>query len=75
VDRGTIVRKKLEGEEIPPGGFVVPGGWDHEHCRLCWERISDIEAGKNFGYTDGKDWLCESCYEKYIVSGLGQKLG
>ncbi len=77
-DGGTMVRKKLEGEKIPPGGFVVPGGWWHEHCRLCWEKITDIADIKGFrdyGYTDGKDWLCESCYEKYIVSGLGKKLG
>jgi hypothetical protein len=75
VDGGTMGRKKLEGEKIPPGGFVVPGGWEHEHCKLCWATIADIQGFQNSGYTDGEDWLCEACYEKYIASGLGQKLG
>jgi hypothetical protein len=49
--------------------------WTHEHCALCWTTLGE---GENLsGFTDdlGNDWLCERCYEKYIASGLGTRLG
>ena len=47
---------------------VVKGGWDHEHCEICLERISEDE--NPFGYVDQNDkWICETCYEKYVVPG------
>lgn len=43
---------------------TIPHGWDHEHCDLC--RVH-INAGV-FGYRDPDDrWMCESCYEKYVM--------
>jgi hypothetical protein len=46
----------------------IKGGWDHEHCRICWQRISAYEDEENFGYVDQNDsWLCLSCYKKYII--------
>lgn len=50
----------------------VPGGWDHEHCYLNFEKIDESEP---YGYTDGNLWLCEECYQKYIASGFGAQLG
>lgn len=42
----------------------VPGGWGHEHCDLC---KTHIEAG-DFGYCDpGGRWMCEKCYERYVM--------
>ena len=42
---------------------LVPGGWDHEHCHLCKGHINNGD----FGYRDEDDqWLCESCYDKYV---------
>jgi hypothetical protein len=47
-----------------PNTRVVPGGWDHEHCALCNEHI---EAGQ-FGFRDpGERWMCEKCYQRYVV--------
>ena len=75
VERRRSRRRKLEGEEPPPGACIVPDGWDHEHCSLCWETISCLGDAVKAGYTDGEHWLCERCHEKYIVSGLRERLG
>jgi hypothetical protein len=46
------------------GTRLVPLGWDHEHCELC---NTHIDAG-DFGYCDSdENWLCEKCYERYVV--------
>lgn len=45
----------------------VPGGWDHEHCIICQESISQVDKQK-YGYKDQKNnWLCERCFNSYVV--------
>jgi hypothetical protein len=76
--KGTILRRIKEGEALQPGETLVPAGWDHEHCALCWQKITDLDDvadAERFGYTDGEEWLCERCYQTYISSGLGPRLG
>jgi hypothetical protein len=47
-----------------PTPRIVPGGWGHQHCSLC---LNHIDSG-NFGYRDPDDrWVCENCYNKYVV--------
>jgi hypothetical protein len=47
-----------------PASRLVPLGWDHEHCELC---NVHVDVG-DFGYCDtDNQWLCEKCYEKYVV--------
>jgi hypothetical protein len=54
----------VDGSGVEAGSRVVPGGWDHEHCALC---DAHINAG-DFGYCDPDDrWMCEACYEKYVI--------
>ena len=61
--------------------FISPHPkWGHEHCRICWERLSEYEGEQHIGYVrlDEKgqeDWLCGKCYEEYVISGFGKKLG
>ncbi len=44
---------------------VEEGGWDHEHCEICYEKIG--AAGLPKGWTSASDeWLCEVCYEAYL---------
>lgn len=53
-------------QSLPPRSerWLVPGGWGHEHCDLC---KTHIDAGQ-FAYGDSGDrWLCEKCYERYVV--------
>jgi len=54
-----------EQTAIPSGGTrLIPSGWDHEHCELC---NSHIDAGV-FGYCDPDErWMCEKCYERYVM--------
>ena len=62
-------------DEAVIDGVLIARGWDHEHCFLCWRKISPGEDDNDAGYSDGQEWLCEDCYQAYIASGLGRKLG
>jgi hypothetical protein len=44
---------------------LVRGGWKKDHCFVChWDLFeSDDEHGT--GYTNGHDWLCTECYERF----------
>jgi len=46
-------------------GRRIEGGWEHEHCAICWEKIAGY--AQPVGYTDKHGaWVCESCYSNYI---------
>lgn len=47
---------------------IIKDGWDHEHCALCKSRIG--RAGARYGYYSkgDNDWLCISCYKKFIAA-------
>ena len=46
--------------------ILVAQGWKKDHCFICrWELYeSDDEHGT--GYTNGRNWLCTECYERFI---------
>lgn len=53
-----------DADQAAPSG-VMPGGWDHEHCEICWEHI---DAENPIGYVDDdEDWLCEKCHSKWAA--------
>jgi hypothetical protein len=66
-ENGRLLRKVEQWEEVPKEDSVDLIAWDHEHCQLCWETISNIGDDQREGYTDGKDWVCISCYNTYIA--------
>jgi Clp amino terminal domain, pathogenicity island component len=49
-------------------GFkLVRGGWPRDYCYLCrWEfnAIGGPEHG--IGYTNGRDWICSECHDKFL---------
>ena len=51
---------------------LVPDGWDHDHCELCFKTITDFvrEEGRvpvvDEGYTNGDSWICRQCFQKYL---------
>jgi len=46
---------------------LVPGGWKQEHCVICrWTILTSDDPSHNSGYTNGRDWLCTECYEKFF---------
>ena len=46
---------------------LVKEGWQKDHCAICrWELIeTSTDAMHTEGYTNGRDWLCTECYEKF----------
>jgi len=50
---------------------------DHEHCIVCWGKISTFAETLNKGYKfEVKNtWMCEECFNKYITNKYGEKLG
>ena len=70
----VMLRKVRAADDSAAPGALVEGGWDHEHCTLCWTKISERpEAG--LAYWSDDDWLCRECYERFFVSGLGALVG
>ena len=49
-------------------GFkLVAGGWPRDFCSLChWELNADGGPWHATGYTNGREWLCTECYEKFL---------
>jgi hypothetical protein len=67
-ENGTKVLSKLsQHDHLSEGAVIDNSAWDHEHCELCWAKISEVEGSQPEGYTDGKEWLCVNCYDTYIA--------
>jgi ATP-dependent Clp protease ATP-binding subunit ClpA len=49
---------------------VIKKGWSRECCAICrWELFeSPDDATHGVGYTNGHDWLCTECYDKFLTS-------
>jgi hypothetical protein len=63
--------KVQEGEAMPSGEqserWVIPGGWDHEHCAVCWTHIDP--GDRYFHHAELNELLCETCFERHVVAG------
>jgi hypothetical protein len=57
----------LELAEDSANFRLVKGGWTKDHCAVCrWELFeSKDDPEHGVGYTNGRDWLCTECYEKF----------
>jgi hypothetical protein len=46
---------------------LLKGGWKKDHCGVCrWELFeSKDDATHGEGYTNGRDWICTECYERF----------
>jgi hypothetical protein len=46
---------------------VVAGGWSRESCSLChWELNAGGAPDHASGYSNGREWLCIECHEKFL---------
>ena len=58
------------GQELPEGAEFfgkIKDGWDHEHCFICWEKISEFEKVNDYGFVDDENnWICKKCFTQYI---------
>jgi hypothetical protein len=69
-EEGWHVSFPYHGEPYDPEQFeLIEGGWDHEHCDVCWARIQDGDSyWPNEDEDVGQVGLCEACYPR--VMGL-----
>jgi hypothetical protein len=64
---GYYASSVYHGERFDPAKFrVVPGGWDHEHCYLCWAKVL---AGEEWWATHPPNFedeigLCLDCHAR-----------
>lgn len=72
---GTSIGRQMYDSEDIGSGVIIPNGWGHEHCELCFKTIAANDSYEHAGYTNGSNWVCIECYGKYISSGFGKKLG
>jgi hypothetical protein len=43
------------------------GGWKQDHCRICdWELFESPDPAYGTGYTNGREWICSECQEKFM---------
>ena len=54
-------------DSVSLDGRVFPGGWDHQHCEVCWEKIGDFGQPEGF-FSPPNSWVCEACYNDFIVT-------
>jgi Zn-finger protein len=56
---------------------IVPDGWSHDHCDICWWTISVSEKEEDgTGYTDGRgNWLCMDCHDRFVQREEPNQLG
>jgi hypothetical protein len=46
---------------------LVKGAWSEDHCAICWWKLDESESAEHGeGYTNGQDWLCTECYERFV---------
>jgi hypothetical protein len=47
---------------------LLKGGWVKDRCVICgWALFeSDNQPGHGTGYTNGRDWVCTECYDKFL---------
>jgi len=54
-------------------GKIVKNAWDHEHCAICWETISDKTEKNKSGYitiskNKQEEWICDNCYNSFVIT-------
>ncbi|HEV3082482.1 MAG TPA: hypothetical protein VGY66_22045 [Gemmataceae bacterium] len=57
------------GEPFDPEEFELrEGGWDHEHCDVCWAEVLDgMSYWPNVDPDGGHVDLCETCYPRVMA--------
>jgi ClpA/ClpB-like protein len=50
---------------------LVQGGWKKDHCAIChWELFESDDASHGVGFTNGRDWVCTECHQKFIAGNF-----
>jgi hypothetical protein len=56
------------GQDFDPAQYQIKRKfWDHDHCQVCnWTLFASDDPGHVNGYTDGYNWLCTECNQKFV---------
>ncbi len=49
---------------------LAKGAWPRDHCSLCRWELSQSSPEHQTGYTNGMEWLCPECYERFVAPHL-----
>lgn len=53
----------LAGDE---GTFeLLKAGWKKDCCAICRWELHESDDDHGIGYTNGRDWICTECYDKF----------
>jgi hypothetical protein len=68
VQRSNQTLYLCAGQLYDPEQFdLVKGGWKEDHCAICWWKLCGSDSPEHGeGYTNGQDWLCWECYERFV---------
>lgn len=58
--------RKATNQKVAVGGTLIKGGWDHEHCDICWGTISP-KTDTVAMFSEPDHWICRRCYERFVV--------
>jgi hypothetical protein len=63
------IEKPYTGEPFDPEQYELrEGGWDREHCDVCWAKITDgMPYWPNVDPDAGQVDLCEVCYRRVMA--------
>jgi hypothetical protein len=56
-----------ESDSAGGQSWVVPAGWDHEHCAICNAHVDPEDH--YFHYEPFNAFLCVTCYQEYVLIG------
>ena len=47
--------------------LLVKGWWKKDPCAICgWELFESEDSRHGTGFTNGRSWVCEECYHRFI---------
>ena len=64
---GTVAL--YHGQTFDPAKIdLVPHGWSHDHCAICWWTLHDSGSDEErIGYSDEcGNWVCAECYQQFL---------
>jgi len=44
---------------------VIKGGWKKDRCTICSWELFESQDDHGIGYTNGRDWVCLECFERF----------
>ena len=71
IDKNGKTSRQYVGQDYDPKYIdLVSDGWTHDHCEICTKTISDrddIEDWATQGYRADNRWICEECFNLFMV--------